>query len=73
MRVASTTETILGPLPKQTDLEDYREVDGVKLPFSVTRSAPDFSSGYMIASVKHNVPVSEVNFDKPTAPLKSLQ
>src|SRR4051794_9849585 len=32
-RIKITSETILGPLPEQTDYEDYRDVDGMKVPF----------------------------------------
>src|SRR5205085_2218009 len=40
MRRYRESETALGPFPTQTDYEDYREVDGVKLLFSIRWSMP---------------------------------
>jgi hypothetical protein len=34
LRIAAVTETPLARLPEETVFEDYREVDGVKLPFT---------------------------------------
>jgi len=38
LRRFSTRETILGPLPEQTDFADYRNIDGVQLPFTIITS-----------------------------------
>ncbi|HYY56116.1 MAG TPA: c-type cytochrome, partial [Pyrinomonadaceae bacterium] len=35
------TDTVLFPIPEQTDFEDYREVDGVRLPFTIRISNID--------------------------------
>lgn len=72
VRITSKTETYLGELQKQTDITDYRQVDGVRVPFTIIRSAPDFSSVFRLAEVKHNIPIIDIKFDKPTAPLKSV-
>lgn len=71
VRITSSTETVLGILTREIDIEDYHEVGGVKIPFMVSQMAPDFSSAQKIESVKHNVVVDDAKFDKPTAPLKS--
>jgi carboxyl-terminal processing protease len=43
--------------------EDYREVDGVKLPFSIREdSLLGFTFVYKITDVKHNVPIDEAKF-----------
>ncbi|MBZ5496997.1 MAG: photosynthetic reaction center cytochrome c subunit [Acidobacteriia bacterium] len=59
--------TVLGAFPEQTDYDDYREVDGVKLAFVTRFSAPDPSSGSTIEwkEITHNVPVDEAKFDPP--------
>jgi hypothetical protein len=62
-------ETILGYIPDQQDLSDYREVDGVKLPFSIQMSYVDPWVGWTrkFTEVKHNVPVEETKFNIPSA------
>ncbi len=35
LRELTTVRTILAPLPEQVDFEDYRDVDGIKLPFTI--------------------------------------
>ena len=70
VRITSESETALGALPGQINLKDYREVNGIKLPFTIERLAPDFSSAYKIASVENNVPVDESRYGKPKSPLE---
>jgi len=38
LRRITTTETMLAPLPEQVDFEDYRDVGGLKLPFTIRTS-----------------------------------
>jgi hypothetical protein len=38
LRRITTTDTMLAPLPEQVDFEDYRDVGGVKLPFTIRTS-----------------------------------
>ncbi len=47
--------------------EDYRDVDGVKIPFTIRRVKP---SAYTIklSEVKHNVDLTDDKFDKPVTP-----
>ena len=63
------TITIAGPDPEQIDFEDYREVDGVKAPFTIRASYLDSgaSATYKFEEVKHNVPVDEAQFRSPAA------
>jgi hypothetical protein len=71
LRVAATTETPLARLPEETVFEDYREVDGVKIPFTVRVSYVDPFIGWTrkVTEVKHNVPLEDSKFAKP-APKK---
>jgi hypothetical protein len=55
----------VGDLEQTTDLSDYREVDGVKLPFKLTASSAMQSYTVAIAKVEHNGPVDEKLFVKP--------
>lgn len=50
------------------DLGDYREVDGIKLPFTVHQSSADSSFSIQFTEVRHNVPIENSAFAKPVAP-----
>ncbi len=71
-RITSTT-TIVGLIPEQVDYEDYRDVDGLKLPFTIRITAIDsfWSSTRKFTEIKLNVPVDETKFNKPPAPAPS--
>lgn len=68
-RITSTT-TMVGLIPEQVDYEDYREVDGMKVPFTIRITAIDsfWSSTRKFTEIKLNVPVDETKFNKPSAP-----
>ena len=55
----------LGDLEQTTDLADYREVDGIKLPHKITASSSAQSYTVEIAKVEHNAAVDEKQFVKP--------
>lgn len=61
------SNTVLGAFPEQTDYEDYREVDGVRLPFVTRYSSPDPSSGFTIEfkEIIHNLAVDDGKFNPP--------
>lgn len=52
----------------QAYFEDYREVDGVKLPFTTRRTRGDFTFTTKFDEVKHNVTIEDARFDKPATP-----
>ena len=59
-----------GPNGKVTfgiTLGDYREVDGIKLPFVMHFSMGDFAFVIKLSEVKHNVPIDDAKFDKPAS------
>ncbi|MFN0083960.1 MAG: c-type cytochrome [Blastocatellia bacterium] len=64
-----TTETVIGVDPEQTDYEDYRDVDGVKVPFTIRTSYLDrvYSSLRKFTEVRHNARVDEALFVLPAA------
>ncbi len=59
------TRTPLGQLPQQTDYEDYREVEGVKFPFTVRRMEINARWVERYSEVKVNMPVGDDRFDPP--------
>jgi len=62
-----TTETPIGVDSEQTDYEDYREVDGVKVPHTIRTSYLDnlYSSTRKFTEIKHNAQVDEAQFKMP--------
>lgn len=70
LRIVTLTDAILNQLPEQVDFEDYRDVDGVKLPFVIRISAIDtfFSRTQTITEVKHGAPVEDSVFEMPKQP-----
>ena len=47
------------------DLSDYREVDGIKLPFTVHQAGGDSAFTIKFTEVHHNVPIENSVFSKP--------
>jgi hypothetical protein len=47
--------------------EDYRAVDGIKLPFAIRRSRPDFTWIYKFDEIRLNAPIEDAKFNKPPA------
>ena len=70
LRRITYLRTIVGTIPEQFDFEDYREVDGVKLPFLVRVSSVDAGNPVSVrtfSEMKLNTPVDESKFAKPAA------
>jgi photosynthetic reaction center cytochrome c subunit len=65
LRMVYFTQTPLGRLPQQTDYSDYREVDGVKMPFQWTVAGPGGRSTVQVAYVQQNIPISGSKFAIP--------
>lgn len=68
LRRVVSTQTVLGQDPVQTDYSDYREVDGVKLPFTIqitTLDADHSNQTRVFSDIKQNVPVDDAKFDPP--------
>jgi hypothetical protein len=69
MRRITSTTTIVGVIPEQVDYDDYRDVDGLKLPFTIRTSITAIDSFYSstrkFTEIKLNVPVDETKFKKP--------
>ncbi|MBV8842278.1 MAG: photosynthetic reaction center cytochrome c subunit [Bryobacterales bacterium] len=59
----------IGRVPTQIDFADYRDVNGIKLPFRITYAWLDGRDSISLSDIKINVPVDEAKFGRP-APLK---
>ena len=71
LRRTTTMPTIVGIIPDQIDLEDYREADGLKFPFTArgaTLEVGNPTSTRTFTELKLNVPVDDSKFNMPPAP-----
>jgi photosynthetic reaction center cytochrome c subunit len=68
LRLIRYLETPLGNLPTQVDYGDYREVDGVRIPFRWTLGRPSGSFTIQIDRVQQNTAVDEKLFVPPPEP-----
>jgi hypothetical protein len=67
LRVVSQRHTPQGVISLQEDLEDFRVVDGVKLPFTIHQTAGQNVFTIKITEVHHNVAFGDAQFSKPAA------
>ena len=70
VRSVRLVDSIVGKNPTQVDYEDYRDVNGVKLPFKWTVTWTDGRSVIELSSLQTNVPVDAAKFSKPAPPVK---
>lgn len=60
-----TEQTPQGPMKVEIRYSDFREVDGVKLPFKIIQTMPNLKFVFTVTEVKHNVAVDDMLFEKP--------
>jgi len=53
-----------GDIERTTDPSDYRDVDGVKLPFTVVVNDPRQSVTIRLQKVEHNKPLDDALFSR---------
>ena len=71
LRRITYLRTMIGTIPEQFDFEDYRDVDGVKLPFVVRVSSVDAGNPVSVrtfSEMKLNAPFDDAKFKMPPAP-----
>ena len=66
-----TVMTAMGAIYVESLIADYREVDGIKVPFKVTEFAMGQEQIVVIESVEHNVDLPDGLFSPP-AEIQSL-
>lgn len=67
VRIVRYTESPLGRNPTQIDYADYREVDGIQIPFRVTIAEPENVVTLRVQNVQQNVAIDQARFAKPPA------
>ena len=68
VRMVRFGETALGRMPVQIDYADYRDTNGVKIPYRWTLARPSGRFTIQVSEVQQNVPVDDAKFAKPAAP-----
>lgn len=68
MRELRYSQTPIGRVPTEIDFSDYRDVDGIKLPFRMAYVWLDGRDSIVLNDIKTNVPIDETKFGRP-APL----
>lgn len=67
LRRTTYQKTLFGPLPDTSDFSDYRDVQGVKVAFTVTRSRPGQTFTIKFDKIAFNVPIDDSKFTHPPA------
>jgi photosynthetic reaction center cytochrome c subunit len=67
LRWIKAADSPLGATPTATELEDYRDVEGAKVPFVERSVRPDGSNTFKFDQVQANVPIDDARFAKPAA------
>lgn len=65
LRSDSTVISPEGNTATKTFFEDYRDLDGVKIPFRTRAILPQFELITTLTDVKNNVPIDDAKFAKP--------
>jgi photosynthetic reaction center cytochrome c subunit len=65
LRITHQIDSPLGSLPLETDYDDYRDVNGLKIPFKVRVSRMDGTTTYTWQKMEANIPVEDARFEKP--------
>ena len=68
LRLVRYAETPLGRNPTQVDYADYRDANGVKIPYQWTLTRTNGTFTIRITTVQQNVPVGEKLFVMPAVP-----
>ena len=59
LRLDAEREGPQGKQAVQSFMDNYKEVDGIKLPFNLRQVTPQFTIDIKIEEVKHNVPIED--------------
>lgn len=65
VRILRYTESPPGLDPMQIDYADYREVDGIQVPFRITTATPESVVTLQVQNVQQNVAIDDAKFAKP--------
>jgi photosynthetic reaction center cytochrome c subunit len=67
LRMVRYGNSPIGRLPTQIDYADYRELDGIKLPFRMTFAWLNGRDAIQLNEIQTNVPIDPTRFGRPAA------
>jgi hypothetical protein len=67
VRLVRWNATPVGPVPTEINYDDYRDVAGVKMPFTWTVSQTYMQMTIKLSGIQANAPVDAKVFAKPAA------
>ena len=67
VRTVRYSASPIGRMPTQVDYADYRDVDGVKLPFTYTFAWLDGRDAFRLSTVRLNQSIDPAKFGRPTS------
>jgi zinc protease len=67
VRAQTVADSAMGKANVDTTLGDYRDVDGVKLPFMIRSDMGQIAFTIKLTEIKHDVPIDDAKFNKPAA------
>ena len=65
LRVVRYGTSPIGRVPTQVDYADYRDVDGIKMPFRMVFAWMDGRDAIQLSEVRTNVPIDAAKFERP--------
>ena len=68
LRIVGQHHTTEGAATFTEDFSDFREVDGIKLPFTVHQESPSSTFTIKFTEIRHNEPIDDAIFAKPAKP-----
>ncbi len=68
--IRSESRSAGGEITESEDFDDYRAVDGVKLPFHIRHVREEITLQFKVTEVKHNVEIDDARFEKPASAAK---
>jgi len=69
--IRTENRTPEGKVVESEDFDDYRAVDGIKMPFSIRHLEDEgITLQLKVTDVKHNVEIDDAKFEKPAPPKK---
>ncbi len=67
LRIVGQHHTMDGPATFTEDFSDFREVDGIKLPYTVHQESPSSTFTIKFTEIRHNEAIEDAAFTKPAA------
>lgn len=66
VRADAERDTPQGKMKIQVYMEDYKDVDGIKMPFTIRQESDAFSFLLRFTEIKHNVAIDDAKLKRPT-------